>query len=133
MRAPRFDSWSAFLVTLFGLVGLCGMFASYAASIPLERGIARSVILDQAASADPQRLETMRPVLGSLAATVIDGPGPLPERVAKARMVVVDEQRREAASVDYRTRLMLCVITVLAALMGCAILAVTRRNAAEIE
>lgn len=124
-----FDTWTAFLVMLFMLVGLCGLFASYAAGIPLERGIARSALLDRALAADPAQLAAMRPVLGSLAPAVIDGPAPLPERIARARLVVADEQRREAASVDYRTRLMLGVVTLLAAALGAGILALTRRNA----
>lgn len=126
-----FDTWTAFLVMLFMLVGLCGLFASYAAGIPLERGIARSALLDRALAASPAELAAMRPTLGSLAAAVIDGPAPLPDRIARARLVVADEQRREAASVDYRTRLMLGVVTLLAAGLGAGIMAIARRGAAQ--
>ena len=126
-------AWTGFLVMLFAIVGLCGLFASYADSIPLERGTARSALLDTAlstgAGADgAQRLEQLRPMLGDLGVLVLDGAGPLAERVAKARLVVVDEQRREAASVGYRTRLMLVVVTLLAAGLGAGILALVQRQ-----
>ncbi len=129
----RFDSWSAFLVMLFVVVGLCGLFASYANSIPLERGVARSALLDEAFIAStqpdaPARLEQLRPNLGALAAVVLDGTGPVPDRIAKARAIVLDEQQREGASLAYRTRLMLCVVTGLAALLAVGILNLARRT-----
>lgn len=130
----HFDSWSLFLLMLFAIVGLCGLFASYATSIPLERGLARSATLDQVlaaeAGSDTARLERLRPVLGSLGSDVLDGTGPLADRVAAARAVVFDEERREAASVAYRTRLMLGVVTVLAAILGTGILGLARRTPA---
>ena len=123
------DAWSAFLAVLFMLVGLCGLFASYASAIPLERGLARSALLDEALDADAAGLQAMRPELGTLAGPVIDGPGTLPQRVAQARRIVDDERRREAASIDHRTRLMLGVITVLAMGLGVGIMALARRAA----
>ena len=126
-------AWTGFLVMLFAIVGLCGLFASYADSIPLERGIARSALLDAALTSGlsdggVQGLEPLRLKLGDLGGLVVDGSGPLPDRVAKARLIVVDEQRREAASVGYRTRLMLGVVTMLAAGLGAGILALARRQ-----
>lgn len=118
---------------LFGLVGLCGMFASYATVIPLERGVARSVLLDKVLQAGAEadampRLEALRPALGPLARSVLEGNGTLTERVAAARVVVLDEQRRESNSIAYRTRLMLAVVTVLAAGLGGGILVLARRG-----
>lgn len=122
--------WIAFLTVLFALVGLCGLFASYAPGIPLERGIVRQAVLDRALTApDAPALERLRPALGPLAPAVLDRGGPLAERVAQARIVVADEQRRESASVGHRTRLMLGVITVLAAGLGAGILVLARRGA----
>lgn len=123
------DSWTAFLVMLFVVVGLCGLFASYAASVPLERGLARSALLDRAQVADAAQLQAMRPALGSLGAAVIDGAGPLAERVTAARLVVADEQRREAASVNHRVRLMLVVVTAIAAVLGAGLMSLTRKEA----
>jgi hypothetical protein len=59
---------------------------------------------------------------------VLDGTGPLADRVAAARAVVSDEGRREAASIGYRTRLMLCVVTVIAAVLGAGMLGLARRT-----
>lgn len=127
MRA--FDSWTAFLLMLFGVVGLCGLFASYANSIPLERALARGAALDQVLEAPgPAALERLRPGLGDLATPVLDGTGPLAARVSSARKVVADEQGREAASIGYRTRLMLGVITVIAGALGAGIMAIARRQ-----
>lgn len=127
--SPSFDTWSAFLLILFGIVGLCGLFASYANSIPLERALARSTILDQVAATDGTRaaLDRFRPALDSLT-PVLDAPGPLAARIAAARVTVTSEQEREAASIGYRTRLMLGVITVIAAALGVGILALARRQ-----
>lgn len=129
-----FDSWTAFLIMLFAVVGLCGLFASYATSIPLQRGMARSVLLDRVAAEGtapdaPLRLEGLRPALGSLAGSVLDGQGPLMERIAAARAIVQDEQQREEASLAFRTRLMLGVVTALGAVLGAGILSLARRSA----
>lgn len=127
------DPWAAFLLMLFAVVGLCGLFASFATSIPLERGVARSALLDQvlADSAAPDgraRLEQLRPRLDSLAPAVLDRPGPIEDRVQAARAVVRDEQQREETSLAYRTRLMLGVVTVIAAGLGVGILQLARRT-----
>ena len=130
MRLP--GTWIAFLVTLFGLVGLCGLFASYAPAIPLERGVIRAGLLDAALAArDTADLQRLRPALGDLAKDVLDGPGAITERVAVARLRVADEQRREAASIGYRTRLMLGIVTLLAAGLGSGILVLVQRGAAR--
>ena len=121
--------WIAFLATLFLLVGLCGLFASYAVQIPLERAIARSAMLDGVlADADPAgRLARLEPTLGSLAGP-LKAPGPLAERVARARGLVQEEQGRETASLNYRIRLMLVVITLVATGVGGGILALARKS-----
>ncbi|MGI4953027.1 MAG: hypothetical protein ACRYGM_14590 [Janthinobacterium lividum] len=125
--------WIAFLTTLFALVGLCGLFASYATSIPLERAAARRALLEQvlAFSDAPdaaERLRALAPRLDSLAEPLMTGPGTLPERVVAARTVVLDEQQRESVSLTYRVRLMLGVITVLAAGLGAGILNLVARS-----
>ena len=123
-------TWAGFLAMLFAIVGLCGMFASYATLVPFERGAARNEALDRAAATEGTAgLEPLRRDLGPLAETVIDAPGPLPVRIAQARRIIADEQGREAASVAYRVRLTLGVITVVAAALGVGILKLVRRNA----
>lgn len=122
-----FDSWSAFLLMLFGVVGLCGLFASFANSIPLQRALAREAVLDRVLEA-PGGAEGLRRELGELGPAVLDGGGALAERVGAARKVVTEEQGREAASIGYRTRLMLGVVTVIAAGLGVGILGLARRG-----
>ena len=126
--------WIAFLSTLFLLVGLCGLFASYATSIPLERAAARNVLLDQAAATanapdGAGQLRQLLPRLDSLAEPLTTGPGTLADRITAARATVLDEQRRETVSLTYRVRLMLGVVTVLAAALGAGILSLVRNAA----
>ena len=124
----------AFLMMCFAVVGLTGLFASYGPLIPLERALARSAVLDQAllAGRGPDaaaQLEAMRPALGFSADAVLQGPGDIVDRVMAARAVVLSEEAREGASVAYRTRLMLGIVTVLAALFGAGVMAMALRQA----
>ena len=128
MPAPMrgFDSWTAFLVMLFAVVGLCGLFASYSGTIPLERALMRGQMLDRVLEGGDQ--DRLRQDLGDLAPAVLDGPGPLDTRIAAARRVIADETGREVASIGYRTRLMLGVVTFIAAALGAGIMALARRQ-----
>ncbi len=132
-------TWTAFLLMCFALVGLTGLFASYATSIPLERALIRTGVLDQvlAAARAPDaaaRLDALRPALGPDADAVLSGPGDLWDRVAARRLVVLDEQGREARSVAHRIRIMVGTVTLLAALVGAGIMALaSRRPQAERE
>ena len=127
MRA--IDGWTAFLAMLFLILGLCGLFASYAAPVPLERALARNAMLDglQRSGAGTAELEAMRPALGDLAPTLL-ADCPISERIGRARAMIADEARHEAASVGYRARLMVVVVMVLCAGLGTGILAIARRS-----
>jgi hypothetical protein len=114
-------TWVAFLVVCFLVTGLTGLFASYSGVIPLERAIHRSRALDAALATDGSAA-TLGPLLGADADLVAHAAGDLPARVAAARETVLSEGEREAAAVSSRTRLMLGVITVLAAGLGAGIL-----------
>ena len=129
-----FDAWTAFLLMLFVVVGLCGLFTGFASSLPWQRGMARSLLLDSVVAAETapdaaEKIAELRPQLGALASDVLDAPGPLADRVAAARRRVVDEQRRESASVNFRVRLMLGVVTLLTGGMGVGIMAMARKQA----
>ena len=129
-------TWTAFLLMCFALVGLTGMFASFATSIPLERALIRTGTLDQvlAAARTPDaaaRLAALRPALGPDADAVLSGPGELWDRVAAQRRVVLDEQGREARSVAHRVRIMVGTVTLLAALVGAGIMALASRRPAH--
>jgi len=130
-------TWTAFLLMCFALVGLTGLFATYATSIPLERALIRTGTLDKvlAAARTPDaaaRLAALRPALGERADAVLSGPGELWDRVAAERAVVLNEQEREARSVAHRTRVLVIIVTLMASLVGAGIMALAqRRPAAE--
>ncbi|GAC1344527.1 MAG: hypothetical protein NVSMB18_22310 [Acetobacteraceae bacterium] len=126
-------AWIAFLLMCFVVTGMTGLFASYSTSVPFERALLRGAVLDQAlvAGSAPDagvRLEALRPALGRSAEQVLSGPGDIASRVAAARASMLDEQRREANSVGYRTRLMLFIVTFLAAGLGAGLLLLATRS-----
>ena len=126
-------TWTAFLLMCFALVGLAGMFATYATTIPLERALIRTGTLDQVLDAArapdaAARLAALRPALGERADTVLSGPGELWDRVAAERAVVLEEQGREARSVAHRTRILVIIVTLMAALVGAGIMALASRR-----
>lgn len=125
-------TWTAFLLVCFGLVGLTGLFATYAAPIPLQRALNRNATLDRVLEAarqpDPAPLlERLRPALAESAAPVLTGPGTLEERVARERDAVRARQDAEARGVAHRLRLLVIVVTVMAGLFGALVLALARR------
>jgi hypothetical protein len=123
-------TWMAFLLVCFAVVGLMGLFASYAAPLPYERAAARDAVLDRALQAgdDKQALEALRDPLDDSATTVIDGTGPLAARVAAARATMHDAMRHEADAIGSRLRLELAVVTVVAGAFGAAMLGTAARE-----
>lgn len=125
-------TWTAFLLMCFALVGLTGMFASYAVTIPLDRTLARTAVLDgvlaEGRQPDPARQATLRMMLGpEVGPRVLDGPGELFDRVAAQREVVLREGTQEERSVVYRVRLLVAVVTVMAGVVGGGIMGLARR------
>jgi hypothetical protein len=123
-----------FLVMAFAIVGLTGIFATYAGPVPLERAMAREATLDRALATgtapDPKAaLEALRPELGDSADTVIDGAGALAARVDRARLAMRAQFSAEAAALATRLRWIIGVGTATAALFGAAMLGVTGRRA----
>lgn len=119
----------AFLAMTFVVVGLTGFFASYAAPLPLERALARDAALDDALATGGEHdaLEKLRPQLDGSAAAVIDGAGPLAARVASARTTMHAELLGEAAAVGNRLRMMIVVVTLLAAVFGAVVVGAASR------
>jgi hypothetical protein len=129
-RNSNSGTWMAFLAMTFVVVGLTGFFASYAAPLPLERALARDAALDDALATGGEHdaLERLRPQLDDSAASVIDGTGPLAARVASARTAMHAELLGEAAAVGNRLRMMIVVVTLLAAVFGAVIVGAVSRN-----
>lgn len=124
--------WAAFLSVCFVVLGLMGLFASYAGQIPLERAVYRLHVLDQVAEAarapDPAgRLAELRPLLADRAAAVLDGAGPPDARLAAERQAALAEGVAESDAVSFRVRLMLGFVTLTTAVFGIGVLAMARR------
>ena len=126
-------TWTAFLVMAFLVVGLVGLFASYAAPLPLQRAMARDAALDEALAAahgaNPQAaIEALRPRLGESADLLLPAGGDMDARITHARAAMRTELTAEADEVATRTRWMICVITVMGAVFGAAVLRIGRRG-----
>ena len=125
--------WAAFLAVCFLVVGLVGLFASYAGQIPLERAVYRLRVLDQvaAASGEPDaaaRLAALRPQLADRADAVLDGAGPIQTRIDSERKTVLAEGVAESDAVSVRVRLMLAVVTLMSAAFGIGVMSMARRS-----
>ena len=125
--------WAAFLAVCFLVVGLMGLFASYAGQIPLERAAYRLHLLDQvqAAAREPDaagRLTELRPLLADRANAVLDGAGPLDARLDAERKAALAEGVAESDAVSLRVRIMLLVVTVMSAAFGIGVMSIARRS-----
>ncbi len=128
-RLPQnWGTWSGFLAMTFALVGLIGMFATYATALPYQRGFREEVALDRALASGGVGLESLRPDLAEQADLVIGGTGPLADRVARARAGLVARVEQEGGALGFRMRLWIGVFTIVMGLVGIAILAVVRRS-----
>ena len=124
MMGRNTGTWMAFLAAAFGVVGLMGVFASYAAPLPLQRAMARDATLDEALATGGAKpaLESLRERLDDSAPVVIDGAGSIADRVATARAAMHGALEAEAAAVGGRVRLELLVVTLVAAGFGLVVL-----------
>ncbi len=126
-------TWIAFLVMTFAVVGLMGVFVTFAAPLPLQRALARETVLDQAevAARRPDAaaaLAALRPALADSADAVLpSGPG-IEQRIARERVAMRSRFEAEAADVAVRLRWLVGLVTVMAAAFGVAVLHVSRRS-----
>ncbi len=123
-------AWTAFLLVCFAIVGMMGLFASYAAPLPLERALARDAALDDALAAGDSKpaLEPLRERLDDSAPAVIDGAGPLAARVSAARADMHGRLLHEADVVAAQLRWELAIVTLVAGLFGAFLLAASARR-----
>jgi hypothetical protein len=130
-------TWIAFLTIAFAVVGLTGLFATFAAPLPLERALAREAALDEALAAarspDPRAaLEALRPRLAEsadaiLLPAVVVGDD-LEARVTHERVAMRARLQTEAQAEGNRLRWLICVVTLMAAAFGAAVLHAARRG-----
>jgi hypothetical protein len=110
----------AFVAMAVGVVGLMGVFATYAAPLPLDRALAREAALDDALAAaggpdETARLQALRPRLAESAAAVEQGAGSLAERIQRERVAMRERFVAEARALAGRLRLMIVVVTAVGA------------------
>ena len=105
------------------LVGLIGVFSTYASAIPYERGLREEAALDRVLPiTDRVGLEALRPALADEADLVISGHGALPDRIADARLRLLTRVETESAALGTRMRLFIATFTILAAALGALLL-----------
>ena len=122
---------TGFVAMAFAIVGLVGLFATYAAPLPLERALARTAALDEAlaAAAGPDyaaTLDRLRPRLAESAAPLAPGPA-LEARILAERDAARDRFRAEADATAVRLRWLVCLVTLTGAAFGIAMMGAGRR------
>ncbi len=121
MAMGRRSSWMMFTIMAVGIVGLTGVFATYAAPLPLQRAMAREAALDAALAAahapDPRAaLAALAPRLGDSATALADAPADLPARIEKERLEMRARFGTEAGLLAEQWRLLIIVITIMGAI-----------------
>ncbi len=122
------SAWYGFLIVCFAVVGLAGLFGTYATQIPYQRGEAAQQSLDLLATAqNPADWDALRAKLATdqpdenaaiLNQTNLDRA----QRIAQARAATRARTLLEAADIALRVRVVLGVITLGATLFGCLLL-----------
>ena len=128
---------AGFIAMAFAVVGMTGILAAHVARLPLDRVMAREAVLDQALvlsrALDAKGVEGLRVRLGDSAAVVLAGgdlAGPEFEaRVAAERAAMRTRRVAEADATGSRLRVLLIVVTIMAAGFAAAALLAGRRVA----
>jgi hypothetical protein len=126
----------AFIAITVGIVGLMGVFATYAAPLPLDRALARESALDEAlaAAATPDaaaRLQALRPRLAESASAIEQGAGSLADRIQRERVAMRERYLAEAQGLARRLRLMIVIVTAVSAGFACTIVGGLSRRPPE--
>lgn len=109
----------AFVAMAFAIVGLIGIFATYAGPLPLERAVARETALDAVLAAakgeNPEAaLEALKPQLDD-SAGVLNGDVPgIGQRVAAERVAMRARFTADAAATGVRLRWLVGMTTLMA-------------------
>jgi hypothetical protein len=131
-RASNSFAATGFLAMCFAIVGLVGIFATFAAPLPLQRAMLRDIALDDLLTglhgAQPQAaLEALKPRLDDSAPAFTPLPANPDAAVAAERQAMRQRFREEADATAYRMKLMIIIVTVMAAVFGAAITGLGRR------
>ncbi len=123
-------AWGGFLVMAFIVLGLCGLFSTYAAQLPYQRELFAENKLDAARGAPDAaaRLEALRDTLGDDGAGAFAAQGDLPTRIEAARRVLRRHFGEQGADIALRLRIVLVVFTFGSSLFGLIVVSVLRRT-----
>ena len=117
------SAWYGFLVMCFMVVGLAGLFGTYAAQIPFQRAEAAQQLLDRlAALPDPADWRVLQGQMGDNAAILNQASLAPAARIAQARAATRTRAMAEAADLGRRARVVIGIITLGGALFGCILL-----------
>ncbi len=108
----------AFVAMAFAIVGLIGIFATYAGPLPLERAVARETALDAvlaaAKSGNPEAaLDALKPELDDSAVVLKGGVEGIEQRVAAERVAMRARFTADAAATGVRLRWLIGMITLM--------------------
>lgn len=124
-------TWTAFLAMAFVVVGLSGIFASYAAPAPLMRAVDRETALDEAEAAAHRpdaaaAIAALRPRLGPSADALLPVGGNMDARIAAERRAMRARLTAEAEAAATRARWIIVVVTLMGTAFGVAVLHAAR-------
>lgn len=114
----------------FIILGLCGLFATYAAQLPYQRVFFADAKLDAAITApDPQaRLDQLRDTLGDDGAGAFPAGGDVRQKIETAHRVLDRHFQDQAADIALRLRIVIVVFTGASALFGLMVVSILRRE-----
>ncbi len=133
------NAWSnrgsilGFIAMCYGIIGLVGIFATFAVPLPLQRAIAREATLDEAQialhSANPQAgLAALKDRLDDSAAAFTPLPANPDAAIAAERLAMRARLQEDSAAIAERMRWMIGAITILAGAFGIALSGGGRRS-----
>ncbi|WP_428377511.1 hypothetical protein [Lichenicoccus sp.] len=125
------SAWGGFLVMAFIVLGLCGLFSTYAAQLPYQRALYADARLDAARNAPDAlaQLDRLRDALGDDGTGAFDSTGDIANRIAHAHSVLTQHFQQQGGDIALRLRIVLVVFTGAAALFGLMVVSVLRRSA----
>ena len=122
-------AWTGFLVMAFIILGLCGLFATYAVQLPYQREAYAEARLDAATGApDAQaRLGQLRDALGDDGAGAFPPESDMRHQIDTARHVLRRHFQEQGNDIALRLRIVIVVFTGGATLFGLMVTSILRR------
>jgi CHASE3 domain sensor protein len=117
-------NWIGFLAMAFAVVGMAGLFASYALPIALDRAIAQTALLDGAGSPESRIVAALgeaaaQPILHSAADDAA--------KLHAAAQAILRQAAAEQDATALRLRWLIVVVSLMGAAFGAAVLGAGQR------